>query len=363
MSGEWDEFNRRVEEWEAIGDLQRLALAPLLHQGFECQETDPERSLVIFTQGRDEARRLHEPWWVLFFESWRLNALTSFLEDFSRAQPLAMELMVCFNSSQAANHPERETVLTNVLETYASIDPIGYREDLERGFAYQEGRIEQGPVSARFVLNYRRRSYLCSIGRWNDAYDLAMQSLALIDQCPSTYTKTWHCAWALYQVCHICHMLGRTNELASYADQMAELSATNQQLSRTKADAHFWRAMTQCQRGDKRDASRSFRQGMRLLGNVEKRDSICANSIAAYREQEGELQAALGVRDRELVEVTQKGMFHRICQVQLERCRLLAKMDRITAADLQTARLCANQLLCPEWFLKKLDQFETSAPI
>ena len=33
----------------------------------------------------------------------------------------------------------------------------------------------------------------------------------------------------------------------------------------------------------------------------------------------------MGVRDRELAEITPKGMLHRMAQVQIERCRLLAK--------------------------------------
>ena len=359
MSDDGNEFHRCVDEWQQPKDADRLAMTEYLHQGFECQESNPEQSLALFTRGRDQAQRLNEPWWILFYESWRLTALTSFLEDFARAQPLAMELMIRFNSPPGLNHSQRASVLVNVLETYSSIDPFGYRDELEKGFAYQDERISRGPAPDRFVLNYRRRSYLCSTGRWNEAYDLAMQSLALVDQ--STNAEIWNCSWVLYQLCQICHVLGRVDELAGHAARMSELSAKNGQLRRTEADGWIWHAFARRTGGDERDASRSFRRGMRVLGKVEHRDYICANSTAAYYELSGDLKAALGVRDRELAEVTRKGMFHRICEVQLERCRLLTQSSRLAFADLGVARKSADQLRSPDWYLEKLDRFKELA--
>jgi hypothetical protein len=245
MSERWDEFNRRVGLWQQSGDSERLALTALYHQGFGCQENDPESSFTLFTRGRDEAIRLNEPWWVLFFEDWRLTAISSYVMDFARAQPLAMELLVRLNSEQGCAGHQRHSILINVLYTYINVDPIGYRDQIERGFEHLDGQILAGPVSERFVLNHRWISYLSASERWGEAHDLAIRSLALVQEAREAHTRVWHGAWALSLLCRICDELGKADELAGHAEHLAELSSKNQQLRRTQADACLWRAVMQ----------------------------------------------------------------------------------------------------------------------
>ena len=56
-----------------------------------------ELKYEMLTRGRNEAQRLNEPMFVLYFDDERLSTLTSDLHDFARAMPLAMELMVHFS--------------------------------------------------------------------------------------------------------------------------------------------------------------------------------------------------------------------------------------------------------------------------
>ncbi len=356
MSSEWHEYYRRIAVWRTARDSERLALADIFRAAGDSKETDTERSFALFTRGRDEARRLNEPWWVLFFENWRLNSLASDAEDFARALPLAVELMVRFNAADGRAHECRESVLENVLYTYTSIDPLGYREEIERSIAYLDGEIARGPNSARLVLYGRWMYYLSATERWEDAYDIALRSLGLGDQSRDSGLRTWFGAWALFELCRICRGLGRLDELAGHAEHMEELSAKHADLRRTLADAWLWRAFTQRAKGDERDGSHCFHRGMRVLAELELRDSICAEPLAAYQEACGDLKAAVGVRDREIAEVTKKGTLHRICQAHVERCRLLARAGELAPADLVAARLTASKLRVPGRFLEKLER-------
>lgn len=360
MSAGWDEYWRRVAGWRKTHDSERLRLTDLFHEAWRLQETDPEQSFAIFTRGRDEARRLQEPWWVLFFEHWRLNAITCYIADFARALPLAVELMVVFNASDGRSHEFRMWVLMHCLNIHASIDPRGYRDEIARGFAYLDGQIARGPASERIYLEICSVDHLISTERWGEAYEAALRLLALVDRSPEPHLRVWNGSWALYQICRICHALGRADELAGYADHMEELSGKCQELRRTKADAWIWRSVTARARGEEQNASRSFHRGMRLLAGLERCDSICADPIAAYRELCGDLMAAVGVRDREIAEVTKKGELHRVCQAHVHRCRLLAQAGEITSADLAVARLAASKLRVPEWFLEKIDRIEST---
>lgn len=358
MSDIWDELNRRVGLWQEAGDAERLALVDLYHKALRYRETEPEYQLALLTRCRDEAQRLGEPWWVLFFESWRLGTVTADLHDFARALPLAMELMVRFNRPEGLAHPRRIEILTNILYTYLEVDPVGYRDELEKGFAHLDGQIGRGPVADRFVLDYRRTEYLGAVERWDEAFELAHRSLALADRSGEPNAQTWHGAWALFLLCRICAALGHMDQVADHAEDMAERSEKSVELMRTRAGAWAWRAVAQRAAGEERAASRSFHRGMHCLKNLDARDEICADPIARYYELCGDFKAAVSVRDRELAVITKKGMLHRCCQVQIERCRLLSRAGEVTPSDLSKARLAAAQQRVPDWYLDKLARIE-----
>jgi hypothetical protein len=352
MNAQYDEYSRRVELWKAAGDSERLQLTNHFHAGFACHETDTDRSFALFTRGRDEASHLQEPWWVLFFECWRLISLTSHSMDFTRALPLAMQLMVQINSPANLGHDWRNTVLTEVLHTYLSIDPAAYREEIERGFAFLD---REASSESRYILNQRRTTYFMNLEQWDQAYDLGLRSLAEANRAADPSQRTWHGAWVLLQLCRICDALGKTDLLACHAEHMGELSVRHLQLQRTQAAALCWRAVTDRLLGNGKNAATFFHKGLRLLARLIRRDTICADPIARYYELGEEFQAAVKVRERELAEVVQRGRLHRACQVQVERCRLLARMNELTPADLDAARQSAARLRVPDWFLSKLD--------
>jgi hypothetical protein len=356
MSAEWREFHQRVTTWQQAGDAERLRLADLYYEAYRHRETDPERQLEVLTRARDEARRLNEPWWVLLFESNRLGTLTADLHDFARALPLAMDLLVRFHGPEGRAHPQRVYVLTTVLYTYLQVDPVGYGDELERGFAQLDREIGRGPTVNRFVLDYRRTEYLGQTERWEEALDLAHQSLALADQSGDHDVQVWHGAWALFLLCEICHALGRLDEVAGHAADMEGRSAKKEHLLRTRASARLWLAVTQRARGDERAASRSFHRGMHWLKGLDARDEICAEPIARYYETGGQLQAAVAVRDRELAAIAKKGMLHRSCRVRIERCRLLSRAGSLAPADVESVRQATVQLRVPDWYLERLAQ-------
>lgn len=354
MSAEWREFYERVDAWQRAGDAERLALVDLYYEACRDRETEPARQFDLLTQARNEAQRLHEPWWILFFEAQRLSTLTADLHDFARALPLAMELMVRFSGPEGQAHPQRVIVLINVLYVYLQVDPLGYRNELERGFAELDGLIGPGPTVNRFVLDYRRTEYLCDTERWDEARNLAHQSLAMADRSGDPDLQIWHGAWALFLLCEICHALGRLDEVAAHAADMEERSAKRGHLMRTRASALLWLAVTQRSKGDERAASRSFHRGMRYLKDLDAREEVCAEPIARYYEIGGELKEAVSVRDRELTAIARKGMLHRACRVQIERCRLLSRAGALTPADVAKVRESAAQLRVPEWYLERL---------
>ncbi len=349
----WDEYHRCVERWRKAGDAARLALPAFYRQGWECHEKAPDRSFDLFTRGRDEAARLGEPWWVLFFESWRLSALTAYSMDFARALPLAMELLPRVCTVAARSHGCRNVIFMNALYAYISADAVGYQQEIEAGLAQFDADFTL--PSDRYVLNNRRVRYLSHVERWKEAYEAAMAALALAEGDPDA--RVWHGARILYEVCRICDALGMEDRLADSSAAMAELSARHAQLLRTRADASLWQAVVERRAGREREASRLFFTGMRLLDGLERRDAICADAVARYHEACGDSRSAFHVRDREIADVTKNGQLLRAAQLHLERCRLLSTLGEVSEADFAAVREAASKLRKPEWILRKLPVF------
>jgi hypothetical protein len=320
----------------------------------------PERKLELLTRARDEARRLGEPWWVLYFEYSRLSTLTADLHDFARALPLAVELLLRFNGPEGRAHRHRLDVLTLGLYAFLQVDPIGYRRELEDGFADLDAQVPQGPGTARYVLDYRRSEYLSETERWEEAFVLSSRSLALTEQGRDPMSKAWEGAWILFRLCGICDALGHFDRLAVHAEDMRERSEGRSDLLRTRASALIWLAVAGRAAGDERAALRSFQQGTRWLKGLDSRDELCADALARYHELGGDLEAALGIRDRELAVVTRKGMIHRACRVEIERCRLLSRAGTLTPADVGKARDAAAKMRVPDWYLERLDRVGTA---
>jgi hypothetical protein len=356
MSEEWNEYWRRVRQWQSAGDSERLRLIQLADEAFRYRETDPERAFALLTRGRDEATRLDEPWWVLFFEHWRLSALVGDAEDFARALPLAMELMVRISAPACRNHQSRVSILTAVLTTYIGIDPVGFKDEIERGLAHLEGIIPSGPVSERHVLHFRRTEYLAATERWDEAHDLALRALALADQLREPHNRVWWRAWFLFLLCEVCDALGKTDLLADHGGTLVELSRQTVHLRRTEAVGLCWQAVAERWAGKEQRATRLIHQALALLPDLDTGNIICAGPMARYHELANDLRAAVGVRERALADLERKGHLHRACQMHLERCRLLAQMGECTSADLATARQIAARLRVPQWFLDKLDR-------
>ncbi|HVT79889.1 MAG TPA: hypothetical protein VHM90_04475 [Phycisphaerae bacterium] len=328
-------------------------MAALFQEGYRYRESDPERQLSYYTRCRDEARRLHEPWWELFFEHWRLSALTSDIGDFARALPLAMELLVRFTAPDAAAHPDAPMVQTDVLFSHAQVDPIGFADLLDKGFAALERQIGAGSLSTRLVFDYRWIQYLADVERLEEAHQRLQEHMARLDGCDPG-TLAWHRCWALFLACHVYDGMNQLDDVAGYAREMAELSEKGEHLMRTRASGWLWTAVCQRATGLANDAARSFRRGMRYLETLSVRDEICADSVARYYEVGNQWNAALGTRERELAAVASKGTLHRHCVLMIERCKLLSRAGTLTDADLLRARQCADRMRKPDWYLQKL---------
>jgi hypothetical protein len=354
MSSAWAEFNSRSAEIAKSGDSERLSMIRRFQEAWQYRETNPELRLDLITRCRDDAKHWNDWWWEIFFEHWRLGTMTSDLHDFSRALPLAIELMVRLNTADGRLHSEYAGILIEVLYTYFEIDPFGYQEEIEQGFAYLLERTRNDNVDERFVLNYRRTHYLLTTERFNDAFELANQQLAIANETDNM----WFSAWYLFLLCRICHKLDLIDELEVNATLMIDQSAGKGSFRRTRADGQLWLAVALQSRGDERAAVESFHKGMRHLQNLDRKDDMFADAIATYYELREDFRAAAGVREREIADREKCGSLHTVCVATIERCRLLAKAGELNEIDVSRANEAVGKMKRPDWYCDRLYRIE-----
>jgi hypothetical protein len=280
--------------------------------------------------------------------------------DFNRALPLAMELMARIKEPGSVDSEFQHFTMNNVLDTFTSIDPRGYQEDLEQGFVSLNEAIAAGPNIHRFVLYDQWVNYLDQMEEWERGYELSLHTISLIEASKSNSNRIWHGASALHLLCPICYHLRRFEELEGHAEILVEKSKKQDQLRALHADGIIWTAFSHRMRGEERKASRLFHRGMNWLTQVVNHDALCGDSIRAYYDACGDIEAIIGVCDRELNVFKKNGMLHKTCKVEIERCQLLRKVGRLTDSDLDRARQSTQKLLKPDWYLKKIETLAAS---
>src|SRR3954467_12862598 len=78
---EWQWFEDFERDALARGDAERARLRGLHREGFAHRETDPERAVALFLEGRRLAEQLGEPWWVLCFDLWYVQGRLYYQRD------------------------------------------------------------------------------------------------------------------------------------------------------------------------------------------------------------------------------------------------------------------------------------------
>src|SRR5262245_54254759 len=107
MRSVWDWVAEYEASARAAGDEARVRLTQIHPLAYQYRETDPDRALALFEEGRRQAVALDEPWWVLFFDHWRCTARMHFQRDFRGVLDLAVALALEARKPAYEQHPLR----------------------------------------------------------------------------------------------------------------------------------------------------------------------------------------------------------------------------------------------------------------
>ncbi len=345
------EFERQAR---AAGDRERLRLVQLDDEAYGFRETDPDRALALFDEGRRLAERLGEPWWVLYYRRWHVHALLHFKRDYRRVLDLAVANTLEARKPQYDRFPQRISIHEDLVGAYIGIDPDGHAGAIAEALDYVEAQMPPS-LECRLHLWGLRREFALQRRRYDEAEAAARRSLAIIAEKPATATAQHYAVFVQGGLCVVHFGRGEWDRLGGAA-ALGEEAARKAGHKLVWSECVLWQALVARRGGEEDRARLLYTRATAQVGRLRMPpDGSYFDALCAFHELGGQPEAALAARDRELQNVEQQGRLACECRCRVERCRLLARLGRLTAEDLQAARAAAGRLRDPAPHLSELE--------
>lgn len=351
----WDWIVAFNEEAEANGDRERLRLLQIYDNASKFAKTDPDVMLGLLAEGRALAEQLEEPWWVLFFDHWRLQALLHFKYDYRDVMDIAVQATLEARKPQYAQLPQRVCLHEDLIYAYVGTDAEGHADRIGQALDYMQQHV--GPdLDCRFCVQGCWAQFALQRGRLDEAQAAALKMLAMTDAERSRSTADHYALDAFADLCAVAFERGDWGALEEWA-RAGEETARRRDKPLELAKFLAWRALLERRGGNEDTARRLFRAAtsraarLKAVPGESYYDALCA-----YHEQGGEPGAALTARDQELKGIAGKGRLTHEARCRLKRCRLLAQMGLPLEDDLRAARAAAAKLRHPEKFLEEIER-------
>jgi len=353
----WDWYNECLRRFKRDSDRERLRMARFHPQGFDCQETDPERTLALFTEGRNLAEQLGEPWWVLFYDVWRVQALIGYLHDYRNVLDLAVRCALEVRKPSYDRHPWKFAIFNHLVRIYTEIDPLGHADAIREALAYLEAELPPEPNDDRYVMLGRKRKFALARGDLDEALAVALSQIALGDADEDERRVGWYTVSVYCDLCLIYQRRGEWDAIAENAERAEVLARRLDQCESELAESQLWQAVLARRAGKEFESARQLRNAMRRMKRLRTPPSReYFDALVLYHDLGGELEKGLLARDEERKVIDGKGRLVSECEVRIKRCRLLAQLERLRPEDLEDARAAAQKLRLPDRYLAQIER-------
>ncbi|MCI0456672.1 MAG: hypothetical protein L0Z62_06795 [Gemmataceae bacterium] len=351
----------QAQEIRRRNDRQRLQMLQCYLEAYEARESDPDRAYAAFTQGRQMAERLNDPWWVLFYRKEQVDALLHFKRDYRHVLDLAMQCAMEVRKPANARYPGRIGVWDSLIAAYLGIDAEGYAQPIQQALNYLESEVPPEPDGDRYLLLARKRIFAREREQLQEAYNVCMTEMNL-GAADTDQERALH--FATFTCCEMCLIAGAAQQWqtlgqwAAAAEERARHVGHQCELS----EALAWRSVAALQARDVENARRCYRTATATADRLQMPPKQgYYEALALYHEMQGDVENALGVRDAELEALANHGRLLYECRVRIKRCVLLARLGRLQALVLNAARETAQKLAQPAKYLQQLDQLAAGA--
>lgn len=338
------------------GDENRILVSDIYSLSISEMQKNPDYVIADLQQRSALARQLNEPWWVLFYDHWRLQCLLFYKRDYNQALDLAVRSAVEARKPACATLPQRVCLHEDLIYAYLGIDPRGHAKLIEEALGYMEGEIAP-EMDCRHCLQQLRTEFEFEMGRMEAAAEAAWRSMAMAEH---EWSGDHYRSYAYMTLCRIAHERGEWDNLREWA-RAGEECARDADRQDGVAEFLMWQALTAAKAGEKQEAARFAALGEARARQVAAVRPGYYDALAAYHEALGEMDEALKVREQELTILQGSGQTFWECGTHLKRCQLLHAMGLATQEAVDQARQAINKLSDPTDLLKTLDEIAPAA--
>ncbi len=353
----WDWIEEFAAEANANGDEERLRLWEIQMRAFNHGKENPDLMLAALDEGRALAQQLNEPWWVLHFDHWRLQALLHYKLDYRDVLDLAVRATLEARKPSFAQLPQRICLHEDLIYSYLGIDPLGNADAIRAALDYMRTEVTED-LDCRYCVQNCRTEFALLRGALAEAEESARVTLAMADEDVHRGTAEHHAAYAHCDLCEIAHRRQDWDALREWSTEGETLARRTDEHLKV-AEFLLWQALLARRDGDEELARRHLRRALSRSRRVRSLPGTAYyNVLCAYHELGGELDRALEVRDLELRRLEGKGRLHDETRCRVKRCRLLGQLGRPLDVELAEARTAARRLRDPGPHLEELDRIE-----
>jgi hypothetical protein len=253
-----------------------------------------------------------------------------------------------------AQLPQRVCLHEDLLYSHVGIDPRGHADAIREALAFMQSEVTP-ELECQFCVQDCQTEFDLACGRLDAAEASARRSLALVEE--EGFGPLTRAHYTLEARAKLCAIAFARGDWAALFDHVADAEELNARCDRPRllAELLLWQALLARLCADEERGRRLVRRANALVGRqTALAGAAYFDALCAYHAQGEELETALKVRDAELGVVSGRGLLERECRVRVQRCRLLARLGRLSDADLAAAREAAGKLGDPTPHLTEL---------
>ena len=323
------------------------------------QQSEPDRAAALFRQCIDGFRVAGDERAELEATHWLLQTLNCFAGRYGEALDVGVRAVVKAKGPQYANFTTRICLHEDLISAYIGVDPEGYETEIRDLLDYMRAEIAPNAQCA-FCLRYRSFDLEWWLENFEAASEIAHDALA---KAQSGWYGQWHRVGYLGELCDLACASGGMG-----ADQMADWAREREELARraSRTSVYASCALHQAcglrQGGDETGAKKQLKRA-RSLFKTHGPTGFEGYFIAAryYAQIGDEWDAVAALCDAELDILRDKSAPARTARVHRWKCQSLARVGKLDAQSLQSAREIAGKLRAPRAELKRLDLLSESS--
>ena len=334
--------------WQAVqrGDAPRMQLAVLWEKSVALSYEAPDQKLAIYEQARALAQKLDEPYWVLFFDHWKIEVLL--YEKHRPQEALKLAARAAFEVRKPLYDAflYRPQITLSLTACYLKLDPIGYEKPLREAFDYARqqcaGHDELKPY---FAQQWSR--FLEAVAD-PDAVAANWEHLHLAFE-----SGTEH--YVLFALVHLCSTLA-SYDLEAARAHIGEFAATGLELcvleDREREAAMFtmWAAVAARWDGDEARAQSLYARAWKLQKRLSSPHNAVQFAAQIFHHDAGEIERALKVVEDEIGVNARHELKYLEAKRRLKKLELLRELGHETEGEARRLQSVAAELKSREYW-------------